>query len=256
MKKLLNILLISMMTVALCGCGQKKTIKVTVVDDNENNFVYSGEVKADYLVEALYEMGKTLGFIFEMEEDQITVINGIKAEGDAYWKLLTKDKESSNTVAEEKIHDGDEFSFIYTKPEEKEVVVDEKPQEPEKEPDDEPVIENNITGAWELNTSYTALLENDDQEIFEKALEGLVGVSYQPIRVLATQLVQGLRYAYLAQGETVTLQPSVDYYIVVIYKDTDGLFDITIYPVMKLWGFTDQNYRVPDDDEMSAALLL
>ena len=39
-----------------------------------------------------------------------------------------------------------------------------------------------------------------------------------------------------------------------IYRDTDGLFDITIYPVMKLWGFTDQNYRVPDDDELSAAL--
>ncbi|MCD8021263.1 MAG: FAD:protein FMN transferase, partial [Clostridiales bacterium] len=35
-----------------------------------------------------------------------------------------------------------------------------------------------------------------------------------------------------------------------ICEDTDGVFDITIYPVMKAWGFTDQNYRVPDDAEL------
>ena len=28
-----------------------------------------------------------------------------------------------------------------------------------------------------------------------------------------------------------------------LYEETGGCFDISIYPVMKLWGFTDQNYR-------------
>ena len=34
-----------------------------------------------------------------------------------------------------------------------------------------------------------------------------------------------------------------------LYTDTDGVFDITIYPVMDAWGFTTQNYRIPSDAE-------
>ena len=30
-----------------------------------------------------------------------------------------------------------------------------------------------------------------------------------------------------------------------IYKETDGAFDITIYPLMEEWGFTTQEYKVP-----------
>lgn len=35
-----------------------------------------------------------------------------------------------------------------------------------------------------------------------------------------------------------------------------GKFDATIYPVMKLWGFTEKAYRVPADEEISNALML
>ena len=41
-----------------------------------------------------------------------------------------------------------------------------------------------------------------------------------------------------------------------LYESTDHVFDITIYPVMKLWGFTDQNYKVPSDGDLKAALEL
>lgn len=39
-------------------------------------------------------------------------------------------------------------------------------------------------------------------------------------------------------------------------EDTDGLFDITIYPVVKLWGFYDKAYHVPTDQELSSAMAL
>ena len=39
-----------------------------------------------------------------------------------------------------------------------------------------------------------------------------------------------------------------------LYKETGGLFDIAIYPVMKLWGFPTQEYRVPEKAEIEAAL--
>ncbi len=37
-------------------------------------------------------------------------------------------------------------------------------------------------------------------------------------------------------------------------KRTDGLFDITIYPLMKTWGFYDQNYRLPGMNEIKMIL--
>lgn len=53
----------------------------------------------------------------------------------------------------------------------------------------------------------------------------------------------------LSEDTKYLLQRSIE-----MYHDTDGVFDITIYPVMRLWGFTDQNFQVPDDKALSAAL--
>ena len=41
-----------------------------------------------------------------------------------------------------------------------------------------------------------------------------------------------------------------------LYEATDGAFDIAIYPVMKAWGFTDDNFRVPGADELKDLLTL
>lgn len=41
-----------------------------------------------------------------------------------------------------------------------------------------------------------------------------------------------------------------------LYEETDGCFDIAIYPVMKVWGFPTQEYRVPDEDSLEEALQL
>lgn len=38
------------------------------------------------------------------------------------------------------------------------------------------------------------------------------------------------------------------------YKDTEGAFDITITPLARCWGFFYRNGRMPDADEISAAL--
>ncbi len=35
---------------------------------------------------------------------------------------------------------------------------------------------------------------------------------------------------------------------------TDGALDLTVYPIMKLWGFTGDEYRVPEKEEISKAL--
>lgn len=56
-----------------------------------------------------------------------------------------------------------------------------------------------------------------------------------------------------------TLSDDTDYLLqksMELYQETDGLFDITIYPVMEAWGFTTQNYRVPEAQELKDLLKL
>ena len=39
-----------------------------------------------------------------------------------------------------------------------------------------------------------------------------------------------------------------------LWQDTEGAFDITIYPLMRLWGFTDGQYHVPSEEELASIL--
>jgi thiamine biosynthesis lipoprotein len=39
-----------------------------------------------------------------------------------------------------------------------------------------------------------------------------------------------------------------------LYASTEHAFDIAIYPVMELWGFPDQNYQVPSEEEIEETL--
>ena len=41
-----------------------------------------------------------------------------------------------------------------------------------------------------------------------------------------------------------------------IYGKTDGLFDVTVYPLMCLWGFPSKEYHVPSEEELEAVLPL
>ncbi len=56
---------------------------------------------------------------------------------------------------------------------------------------------------------------------------------------------------------TVTAGPDL-YYLLTRSKEfwfaTDGAFDITVGPLMDIWGFTTKNFRQPADDEIRAVL--
>lgn len=39
-----------------------------------------------------------------------------------------------------------------------------------------------------------------------------------------------------------------------LWQDTEGIFDITVYPVMRAWGFVDKSYKVPTEEELSILL--
>ena len=77
-------------------------------------------------------------------------------------------------------------------------------------------------GGWTLNTSYHAYLTDDEIALFKKATEGLVGVGYEPVAILADQVVAGTNHAYLAMAKTVTAEPKDFWAIVTVYEDLNG----------------------------------
>lgn len=65
--------------------------------------------------------------------------------------------------------------------------------------------------------------------------------------------------AQLNQNGTAILSEDAGYLMeqsLKLYQNTDGIFNIAIYPVMEAWGFTTQNYRVPEQEELSELLEL
>lgn len=63
--------------------------------------------------------------------------------------------------------------------------------------------------------------------------------------------------ARLNAGETVSLSEDTLTLLAFALKmgeDTDGALDVTLYPVVRAWGFTTGEYRMPEEDELRALL--
>lgn len=85
-----------------------------------------------------------------------------------------------------------------------------------------PAEDGAMLGGWTVNTEYNSMMADDDVARFEKALEGLTGVGYTPVTILATQVVNGTNYAYLAVGQTVTAEPVSGWYVVNVNENSAG----------------------------------
>lgn len=88
-----------------------------------------------------------------------------------------------------------------------------------------PVYDSDLDGGWRQREDMN--LSEEDTSIFDKAMEGFVGVSYSPIAVLATQVVAGTNYAYLCEATPAVLDPEPFYAVVVIYEDLSGNTEIS-----------------------------
>ena len=89
-------------------------------------------------------------------------------------------------------------------------------------------VETNINdrmGGWR-ETEDKAVNE-ETKAVFEKALEGLLGVNYVPVAVIAEQAVNGTNYAYLAEATVVYPDAETTYVIVTVHAGLDGAAELT-----------------------------
>ena len=85
--------------------------------------------------------------------------------------------------------------------------------------------EGALLGGWQAAEDGT--ITEELQEIFDKAAEGLVGVSYTPIELLETQIVSGTNYRFLCESRVVAPNAEAKQVIVTVYRDLNGNASIT-----------------------------
>ena len=83
-------------------------------------------------------------------------------------------------------------------------------------------------GGWKYNQGNLKPAKNPDAlAAFKKALEGLVGVNYEPVAYLGSQVVQGTNYGFLCKKTVVTPNAKSSYALVYVYQGLDGNAKIT-----------------------------
>ena len=74
-----------------------------------------------------------------------------------------------------------------------------------------------LVGEWAKFRQIT----DEEQELLNKALNGLVGVVYEPFAV-STQIVSGMNYKFLCNATTITNPPRDFLAEVIIYQPQNG----------------------------------
>ena len=219
MKKILSILLIALTVLSLCGCDkirkeeekpeepevvETKAVKFAVTIDRGNGITkdFSVESESDNLLDIL-KIIKDGGLLeYDITGSGINALDGLKTEGNSKWVLYINDKVYEGDLNTLKITEKDKVLFLYETTEPEQVV--------------------DIVGGWEINEDYTVKLSKDEEAIFNEITDEVTGVTYTPIRVVATQAAVGVNYAFLAKGVSSTQVPETNFYIMVVYKDLDG----------------------------------
>ena len=77
-----------------------------------------------------------------------------------------------------------------------------------------------LMGGW--TPSENPAITEDVQALFDKAMEGLVGVGYTPVAYLGSQVVAGTNHCILAQAQVVYPDAQPYYVLIYLYQDLQG----------------------------------
>lgn len=93
--------------------------------------------------------------------------------------------------------------------------------------------EKGLLGGWNVNEALVGVtLPGDAQKAYETATEKLLGVGYEPLALLGTQVVAGTNYAVLAKRTLVGPEPTTELCVMFIYADLNGGAKLTnVYPL-------------------------
>ena len=96
---------------------------------------------------------------------------------------------------------------------------------------------NKNVGGWAV--AQDTEITDEQLKIFNKGIEGLAGVDYEPVAYLGSQLVSGTNHCYLCKSTVVYPGATNRYALVYIYEKLDGTEEILNIADVTLPGTAD-----------------
>lgn len=93
-----------------------------------------------------------------------------------------------------------------------------------------------MLGGWTVSEDNE--ITDEMKDVFDKVMEGLVGVDYEPIALLGTQLVSGTNFCFLCRGTVVYPGAAPQLMLVFIYRDLEGNASVTSIQELDIAQFT------------------
>lgn len=81
-------------------------------------------------------------------------------------------------------------------------------------------------GGWISNTENPAEIPQEVLDAFSKAVEGLTGCVYEPVALLASQVVAGMNYCLLCRLTVVYPDAQPTYALVYVYQSIEGACEL------------------------------
>jgi len=101
-----------------------------------------------------------------------------------------------------------------------------------------------LAGGWEVAADPTVTPER--KAIFDKGMEGLLGVNYVPVLYLGSQVVAGTNHAFLCQATVVVPDAVPEWMVVYLYQDLQGNISVLDIGGFDVGAFCDFG---SDEDE-------
>ena len=151
--------------------------------------------------------------------------------------------------------------------------ANEQPKAAEEQPtaEAETLANEPLAGGWTPAEDFSVTEER--RAIFDKGMAVLLGVDYEPLAYLGSQVVAGKNHVFLAKGTAVTPALPVSYALVYLYEDLQGnvkllnIADLPIVPnedgtlalpeegLMGGWAYVeDPAFTDEDEAKLEAAL--
>ena len=111
------------------------------------------------------------------------------------------------------------------------------------------IVKTNTSTIFAMDTVMQLEIEGDDKLLAEaekkiRDIEGTLSVTDEDSEI---GKINSDKNGKLSEDGTKILQEALK-----ICEATEGSLDISVYPVLKTWGFTTGEFRVPSDDELKA----
>ena len=84
-----------------------------------------------------------------------------------------------------------------------------------------------LVGGWTINAENVAEIPQDVQDALTKAAEELTGCAYEPVTLLASQVVSGMNYCRLCRLTPVVPDAESTFALVYLYVDLENNASIT-----------------------------